>query len=354
MSQIVNRKFQIATSPLLDQSVYTNVGYDEFLAATPAGISDTGTQDGPGTWTWSIPSLEVSITINNFPEETSFSYRKYGWDPLLKFSYKSGKTYEIIFRPLNNRNLTHFCIGMGYLTTSSTYNHLYYDISFYKSGTLLRTVRINTENTNWQDKDFTYSYNLSDYNISSCDEIRLSSTWTTNFKSFGFGIDTIGYEYKFYVDSQLYSTQYGYPGFEVTAPADPTKSGYRFTGWTPSVPAVADTSDHTFNAQFEQVVTYTFVSNGQTVATQQYAPGESVVAPADPTNAPEGKFFNKWSPDIPATAGSSDQTFTAQFRNPKTSFVNESGTEIGNYIRPAGEEWPDETNRPYQFFKTVT
>lgn len=60
MSQIVNRKFQIATSPLLDQSVYTNVGYDEFVAATPEGF--TGSQNGPCTLTWTIPSLEVSIT----------------------------------------------------------------------------------------------------------------------------------------------------------------------------------------------------------------------------------------------------------------------------------------------------
>ena len=257
----------------------------------------------------------------------------------------------MIFRPLNNRNFTHF--GFGIYTMVGDQRNVYVD--FYNGGNLLRSEDILLDRTQYQYTDLYYSVNPVDFNISACDEIHLWYTsYIIDFKSLAFGIDTLAYEYKFYVDSQLYSTQYGFPGFEVTAPADPTKSGYRFTGWTPSVPAVADSSDHTFNAQFEQIVTYTFVSNGQTVATQQYAPGETVVAPADPTNAPTGQFFNKWSPDIPATAGSSDQTFTAQFRNPKTSFVNESGTEIGNYIRPAGEEWPDETNRPYQFFKTVT
>ncbi len=43
-------------------------------------------------------------------------------------------------------------------------------------------------------------------------------------------------------------------GSAIAKPADPVKSGYQFTGWTPAVPATMPAKDLTFTAQFAQIV----------------------------------------------------------------------------------------------------
>ncbi len=43
-------------------------------------------------------------------------------------------------------------------------------------------------------------------------------------------------------------------GDAIVKPADPVKTGYKFTGWTPAIPATMPAKDLTFTAQFEKIV----------------------------------------------------------------------------------------------------
>ena len=83
-------------------------------------------------------------------------------------------------------------------------------------------------------------------------------------------------------------------GTAVTAPADPTREGYTFNGWSPAVPSTMPVNGMTCVAQWTvNPYTITFDSNGgSSVAsiTQNY--GTAVTAPADPTR--EGYKFEGW------------------------------------------------------------
>ena len=69
-------------------------------------------------------------------------------------------------------------------------------------------------------------------------------------------------------------------------------------------------------AKEEKLYTATFIVDGTAVSTKQYHEGDTIVKPADPSK--NGYTFNGWSPSVPATMPANDMTFTAQFeKNPE-------------------------------------
>ncbi len=103
-------------------------------------------------------------------------------------------------------------------------------------------------------------------------------------------------------------------GTAITAPADPTKTGYTFAGWTLAIPATMPAENMTIKAKWTvNQYTLTFDTNGgSTIApiTQDY--GTAITAPADPTKT--GYTFAGWTPAIPATMPAENLTVTAQWR----------------------------------------
>ena len=98
-------------------------------------------------------------------------------------------------------------------------------------------------------------------------------------------------------------------GGDATAPTDPTREGYDFTGWSPSYDNVTD--DLTVTAQYKiKVFTVTFVDfNGTVLDTQVVEWNTGATAPAEP--AREGYNFTGWDKEFdPVT---SDLTVTAQY-----------------------------------------
>ena len=97
----------------------------------------------------------------------------------------------------------------------------------------------------------------------------------------------------------------------VTAPADPTKNGYTFTGWKPAVPATMPADNVAVKAQWEaNEYTITFdTDDGSEVApiTQDY--NTAVTAPADPTK--DGYTFTGWDPAVPETMPAHNVTVKA-------------------------------------------
>ena len=103
-------------------------------------------------------------------------------------------------------------------------------------------------------------------------------------------------------------------GTAITAPAAPTKTGYTFTGWEPELPATMPAENMTITAQWTiNQYTITFdTAGGSAIApiTQDY--GTAITAPADPTR--NGYTFVGWSPALPATMPAENMTVTAQWR----------------------------------------
>ena len=89
-------------------------------------------------------------------------------------------------------------------------------------------------------------------------------------------------------------------GETATQPADPTRNGYVFKGWytESSGGSVFDfstplTDDTTVFAQWEQILTVTFISEGNTFDSKTVSEGETVSAPS-PAPVREGYNFTGW------------------------------------------------------------
>ena len=102
-------------------------------------------------------------------------------------------------------------------------------------------------------------------------------------------------------------------GTAITAPANPTKTGYTFAGWDKTIPTTMPAGNMTITAQW-QVNQYTITfkpENGgeDIVITQDY--GTAITAPANPTKT--GYTFADWDKTIPTTMPAGDMTITARW-----------------------------------------
>lgn len=102
-------------------------------------------------------------------------------------------------------------------------------------------------------------------------------------------------------------------GTTITAPANPTKTGYTFAGWDKTIPSTMPAEDMTITARW-QVNQYTITfkpENGgeDIVITQDY--GTAITAPANPTKT--GYTFAGWDKTIPPTMPAGDMTITARW-----------------------------------------
>ncbi len=122
----------------------------------------------------------------------------------------------------------------------------------------------------------------------------------------------------------------------LTAPADPTKTGHTFIGWSPKLPSVMPAEGLTLTAQWE-VNRYevSFETNGGSgVTAQSVAHGTTAVKPEDPEKT--GHTFTKWYTDADCTA---EYDFTQTVTGPVTLYA---GWELASY--PITYEMNDGTN----------
>jgi len=84
-------------------------------------------------------------------------------------------------------------------------------------------------------------------------------------------------------------------GKEISVPADPTKEGYDFAGWLPTVPSSMPAADTTFVAQWTPKSASVIFMNGDEVYhTEPGVYGDNIYANAASTPAKEGYDFAGW------------------------------------------------------------
>ena len=127
-------------------------------------------------------------------------------------------------------------------------------------------------------------------------------------------------------------------GTAVTKPADPTKTGYTFVEWDKEIPATMPAEDITVKAKWTaNKYTITFDTDGGSkiaAITQDY--GTAVTKPADPTKT--GYTFSGWDKDIPATMPAENMTIKAKWTiNQYTiTFDTAGGTPIAPITQDYG------------------
>ena len=138
------------------------------------------------------------------------------------------------------------------------------------------------------------------------------------------------YKVTFIVDGEVVKEETLDFGTNITAPENPTKVGHTFTGWNPAVDATVPSHDVTYTAQFTvNQYTITFDTDGGseiTPITQDY--NTAVTAPANPTKT--GYTFAGWDKEIPAMMPAENLTIKATWSiNQYTiTFDTDGGSEI--------------------------
>ena len=113
----------------------------------------------------------------------------------------------------------------------------------------------------------------------------------------------------------------------ITKPSDPTKKGYSFTGWDKEIPALMPAENVTVMALWNKLYTITFdTDGGSEVKAVTAVSGTAISAPEDPTKT--GYTFAGWNPALPETMPASDVTCKAQWtvNKYKVTFKNYDGS----------------------------
>ena len=130
-------------------------------------------------------------------------------------------------------------------------------------------------------------------------------------------------------------------GTDITAPVEPSKTGYTFMGWSEDIPATMPAGNKVFKAKW-QINSYkvTFVSDGVEVSAKEQNYGSVITAPANLQK--EGHTFAGWEPEFKegTTVPAEDVTYTAKWTVNKytITFDTDGGTEIAPITQDFGTD----------------
>ncbi len=155
-------------------------------------------------------------------------------------------------------------------------------------------------------KDITFSTPLAEGELMPAKRVDLYYKLTINTYNAIFNAD--GGEFADGTDEITVPTVYGE---SIVAPADPTKEGYNFTGWSPVV-GTMEAEDTVYTATWEEATfDAKYIVDGATYEVFPTVFGEEVDVPAPPYK--EGYTFTGWSPEVDPTMPAHDTEYTAVF-----------------------------------------
>ena len=294
------------------------VGYDENL--TLLGFEDTGLL--PGQLHSTVienpqPLFWGNTTSGNCTENGVIIYLEFKvaddaapgtYSITVTYDYENYDIYNYDGEPIE------FAIQNGAVTVAAAQPEMH-TVTFKDwDGTVLKTqevqhggdaeapadpTRVGYTFTGW-DKAFTNI--MADLVVTAQYEI---NTYTVTFKDW---------------DGTVLKTQEVQYGGDAEAPADPTRTGYTFTGWDKAFTSI--TADLVVTARYEiNTYTVTFKDwNGTVLKTQEVQYGGDAEAPADPTRV--GYTFTSWdkaftnvTADLVVTAQYEINTYTVTFKD---------------------------------------
>ena len=128
-------------------------------------------------------------------------------------------------------------------------------------------------------------------------------------------------------------------GSEITAPANPSKTGYTFVGWDKKIPTAMPAENITIKAQWKaNSYTITFDTDGGSEIssiTQDY--GSEITAPANPSKT--GYTFVGWDKEIPTAMLAENITIKAQWK--ANSYTITFDTDGGSKVESKTLSWND-------------
>ena len=156
--------------------------------------------------------------------------------------------------------------------------------------------------------------------------LTLTAKWTANRYTITFKPENGGEDI---IITQNYGTA-------ITAPANPTKTGYTFAGWDREIPTAMPAGDMTITARWtvnQYTITFKPENGGEDIIiTQNY--GTAITAPANPTKT--GYTFAGWDREIPTAMPAGNMTITALWNGNGISVIvrlpsedDKDGVEIG-------------------------
>ena len=159
-------------------------------------------------------------------------------------------------------------------------------------------------------------------------DLTLTAKWQINRYTITF--DTAG-------GSEVPSITQDY-GTAITPPAAPTRTGYTFAGWDKTIPATMPAENITLTARWtvnQYTITFKPENGGQDIVIKQDY-GTAITAPANPTKT--GYTFAGWDRESPTTMPAGDMTITAQWQlNRYTiTFDTAGGSEVPSITQDYG------------------
>lgn len=134
-------------------------------------------------------------------------------------------------------------------------------------------------------------------------DLTLTAKWQINRYTITF--DTAG-------GSEVPSITQDY-GTAITPPAAPTRTGYTFAGWNREIPTAMPAGDMTITARWQvnqYTITFKPENGGQDIVIKQDY-GTAITAPANPTKT--GYTFAGWDRESPTTMPAGDMAITARW-----------------------------------------
>ena len=249
-------------------------------SCNPSSISVSGKTNGSGTISWSLPTVPASGTINSCKLTGTCT-----------ISDSSGKPATVKVNGTSVSSGVAFTINLGTGNTTTS-------VAVTATG-----PHKNTKST------ITFS------NLVYTVDYETNITHTVIFKDW---------------DGTVLNTQTVKEGSGATAPNNPTRDGYDFTGWDVSFSNI--TSNLTVTAQYS-IKTYivTFKDHdGTTLKTQTVTHGNAAIAPSDPTR--DGYNFTGWDKSFNNII--SNLTVTAQYTQIKIEVIE---LDTNNIVLGIGE-----------------
>ena len=214
------------------------------------------------------------------------------------------------------------------LAFTAIYETNTYTVNYYVDGVLVETLSGEYGNaiaTSIASYKVPVGYELGDWYTDAAYENKLADGATIAAATTNLYAETTAksYEAIFMVDGEVYDTVSTAFDAEIVAPEDPTKDGYVFAGWTPTV-GIMDEEGKTFEATWKEGdYTVTYKADGMADEVFGHVFGEEIDVPADPYK--EGYTFKHWS----LTEGGEEATIPATM--PAENLVYYAVFEINEY-----------------------